>query len=113
MHPRTVLVTFLLIYSVNAYRHDERFVSNENMTVFEILGKLASVDDLIIPSIDKNEKGKYKLATMRERGKFNYIKFSLQIISSYSRRKSYNIKSHFCYLAMACLRSAEEIPRSF
>jgi hypothetical protein len=57
MHPRTVLVTFLLIYSVNAYKHDERYVSNQNMTIFEILAKTPTLDDLIIPSIDKNERG--------------------------------------------------------
>lgn len=57
MASRTVLLTFLLIYSVNAYVHDERFISNENMSFFEILSKTPTLDDLIIPSIDKNERG--------------------------------------------------------
>lgn len=57
MHPRTALVTFLLIYSVNAYVHNEIYVSNENMSIFEILSKTPTIDDLIIPSIDKNERG--------------------------------------------------------
>lgn len=57
MHPQTVLITFLLIYSAHGYKHDERFISNENMTIFDILTKLASVDDLIVPTIDKSERG--------------------------------------------------------
>lgn len=74
MHPRTALVTFLLIYSVDAYVHDQRFVSNENMTYLEILRKVPTVDDLIIPSIDMNERGSNNALAWESLG---YIKISL------------------------------------
>lgn len=57
MQLRSYFLTFLLIYSCNAYTHNERFISNENMTVLDILLKMASVEDLIIPSINNREKG--------------------------------------------------------
>jgi hypothetical protein len=57
MHLKSYLGTFLLIYSCNAYVHDERFVSSENMTVLDIIRKMASVDDLIVPSVSEFERG--------------------------------------------------------
>lgn len=58
MHPRIIFVNFILIYSVNAYVHDERFVSNENLTYLGILSKIPTLDDLIVPTIDRDERGK-------------------------------------------------------
>lgn len=58
MQLRNYFLTFLLIYSCDAYTHNERFISNENMTVLDILIKMASVDDLIVPNIDNRERGK-------------------------------------------------------
>jgi hypothetical protein len=57
MHLKSFLGTFLLIYSCNAYVHDERFVSNENMTTLDLLMKMASVEDLIVPSVSDFERG--------------------------------------------------------
>lgn len=57
MQLRNYFLTFLLIYSCNAYTHNERFISNENMTVLDILLKMASVDDLIVPNINNRERG--------------------------------------------------------
>lgn len=54
---KNILGTFLLIYSCKAYIHNERYVSNENLTVFDILTKMAQIDDLIIPNIDFEERG--------------------------------------------------------
>lgn len=55
------VITFLvllLVYNCNCYVHDERFVSSENLTLFEIFIKHPKVDeDLVVPIIDNVEAG--------------------------------------------------------
>lgn len=58
MQVQAFLGTFLLIYSsCNAYVHNPKYVSSENMTIFDILFKMASLDDLIVQSISDGERG--------------------------------------------------------
>ncbi|KAL7028529.1 hypothetical protein ACKWTF_005882 [Chironomus riparius] len=57
----TALV-LLLVYNCNCYVHDERVVSSDNLTLFEIFAKNLNVDrDLIVPSIDNAEADYIKL----------------------------------------------------
>ena len=57
MEMRNYFLAFLLIYLCDAYTHDERFISNENMTVLDIIFKITRVEDLIVPSINNRERG--------------------------------------------------------
>jgi len=52
------LLVLLFVYNCNCYVHDERFISNDNLTLLEILSKnLELNNDLIVPSIDNAEAG--------------------------------------------------------
>lgn len=47
-----------MLYNCYCYVHDDRFISSDNLTLSEIFFKnLKLSDDLIVPSIDKNEAG--------------------------------------------------------
>ncbi|XP_070502430.1 nose resistant to fluoxetine protein 6-like [Chironomus tepperi] len=55
-------LVLLLVYNCNCYVHDERFVSSENLTIFEIFLKDLKLNkDLLVPSIDNAEADYIKL----------------------------------------------------
>lgn len=93
-HLIATFTVFLLVYTCNCYKHDERFVSSENMTILELMTRTMDLSYFKIPSIDKSENGSCARTLLFKWNWITFFPFTLSLSIEYIKRLAPKILEH-------------------